>query len=67
MGVYAELRGFVLTHRSCGVIRGHREPETPEGYLLKVMCPCGANLHCWLSQDDPEAEQLRSALLAFEE
>ena len=67
MGVYAELRGFVLTHRSCGVIRGQRDPETPEGNLLKVTCPFGASFHCWLSQDDPESEQLRSALLAFEE
>lgn len=67
MGVYAELRGFVLTHRSCGVIRGQRDPETPAGYLLRVMCPCGASFDCWLARDDPEAEQLRAALLAFEE
>ena len=27
MGIYAELRGFVLTHRSCGVLRGNRDDE----------------------------------------
>ncbi len=27
MGVYTELRGFVLAHRSCGVPRGDADPE----------------------------------------
>ena len=26
MGVYAELRGFVLAHRECGVLRGASKP-----------------------------------------
>ena len=34
MGVYAELRGFVLTHRECGVLRGaielHGEGQSDE-------------------------------------
>jgi len=41
MGVYAELRGFVLTHRECGVLRGATKP-IDQGFRLAVICPCGA-------------------------
>jgi hypothetical protein len=67
MGVYAELRGFVLAHRSCGVLRGNRDQETAAGYRLRIACPCGARFERWLASDDAEADRLRSALLAFED
>ncbi len=67
MGVYAELRGFVLAHRSCGVLRGNRDGVTSAGYRLWIECPCGARFERWLAADDDEADRLRSALIAFEE
>jgi hypothetical protein len=67
MGIYAELRGFVLAHRSCGVLRGNREDETSAGCRLWILCPCGARFERRLGQDDAEAEVLRSALSVFEE
>jgi hypothetical protein len=66
MGVYAELRGFVVTHRECGVLRGRGEAGPPGGLRLVVACPCGARFERWLPVDDPEAERLRAALAAFE-
>ena len=66
MGVYAELRGFVLTHRTCGVLRGNRE-EAPAGYRLWIVCECGARFERRLAEGDAEEAVLRSALSAFEE
>jgi len=66
MGVYAELRGFVLTHRACGVLRGNREQETPGGYWLWIACPCGARFERWITSGDAEADQLHAALSVFE-
>ena len=67
MGIYAELRGFVLAHRSCGVLRGNRDDETSGGYRLWIFCPCGARFERRLGSDDAEEGLLRSALSAFEE
>ena len=67
MGVYAELRGFVLTHRTCGVLRGNRDAEGSGGSRLWILCPCGARFERSLGSDDAEEELLRSALSAFEE
>jgi len=66
MGVYAELRGFVLAHRSCGQLRGNADPETPSGYRVWITCPCGARFERRVTPEDAEADLLRSALLAFE-
>lgn len=67
MGVYAELRGFILAHRGCGVPSGSRDPETATGYRLRIGCPCGARFDRWLAADDADADRLRAALRAFEE
>ncbi len=66
LGVYAELRGFVLAHRSCGVLRGNADPETPSGYRVWVTCPCVATFDRWVTPEDADEDLLRSALLAFE-
>lgn len=66
MGVYAELRGFVLAHRSCGVLRGNRDGQTASGYRLWIICPCGARFERLITSDDGEAERLEAALAAFE-
>lgn len=67
MGIYAELRGFVLAHRACGVLRGSRDDETPGGCRLWILCPCGARFERRFGPDDAEVEVLRSALSVFEE
>lgn len=66
MGVYAELRGFVLTHRQCGVLRGATKPTEGGGFRLAVLCPCGARFGRSVSAQDPDAERLREALAAFQ-
>jgi len=66
MGVYAELRGFVLTHRECGVLRGATKPTDGGGFRLAVVCPCGARFGRSVSAKDPEAERLQEALAAFQ-
>jgi len=65
MGVYAELRGFVLTHRECGVLRGATK-VVEGGFRLAVICPCGARFGRSVSAHDPDAERLQEALAAFQ-
>jgi hypothetical protein len=66
MGVYSDLRGFALAHRSCGELRGDADPLTPDGYRPWVACSCGARFERWVTVDEAEADLLRSMLLAFE-
>ena len=66
MGVYAELRGFVLTHRECGVLRGATKELPGGGFRLAVVCPCGARFGRSVSPQDPEAERLREELAVFQ-
>ena len=65
-GVYSELRGFALALRECGELRGDADPLTAEGYRLWARCSCGARFEQWVTEDDAEADLLRSTLLAFE-
>src|ERR1700738_5564079 len=44
MGIFPELRGFVLAYRACGELRGDADPATPEGYRLWASCSCDARL-----------------------
>ena len=67
MGIYAELRGFVLAHRACGVPSGSRDPDTETGFRLRISCPCGARFDRWLACSDPDADLLRQALSTYEE
>ena len=66
MGVYAELRGFVLTHRGCGVLRGATKTLDGGGFRLAVICPCGARFARSVSAQDPDAERLLEALAVFQ-
>ena len=67
MGVYAELRGFVLAHRPCaGSRHANAGPPTVDGYRLLVVRGCGAEFKRWVTLDDADEDLLRSALLAFE-
>jgi hypothetical protein len=67
MGMYAELRAFVLAHRGCpGPHHADAGPPTPQGYRLLVQCGCGVEFKRWVTPEDAEEDLLRSALLAFE-
>jgi hypothetical protein len=67
MGVYAEVRDFVLTHRPCaGPRQAKAGPPTVSGYRLIVVCGCGAEFKRRVTLDDADEDLLRSALLAFE-
>jgi hypothetical protein len=66
MGIYAELRGFVLAHRECGVLRGATK-RIDGGFRLAVICPCGARFGRTVFTADPEAARLQEALAAFQE
>jgi len=67
MSVYAELRGFVLAHRTCaGARRANAGPPTADGYRLSIACGCGAEFKRWVTLDDPDEELLKAAVLAFE-
>jgi len=67
MGVYAELRGFVLTHRECGILRGASKPLDGGGVRLAVICPCGARFARSVSALDPDAARLQEALASFKD
>jgi hypothetical protein len=66
MSIYSELRGFVRTHRECGVLRGAADPAGGGVLRLSVQCPCGARFDRAVSERDPDAERLRTALAAFQ-
>jgi hypothetical protein len=66
MGVYAELRGFVLAHRACGILRGDHVEDSALGYRLWIVCPCGARFERQFGPDDADADRLRAVLLQFE-
>jgi hypothetical protein len=66
VGIYAELRGFVLAHRECGVLRGASKALDGGGVRLAVICPCGARFARSVSPHDPDAERLQEALAAFQ-
>jgi hypothetical protein len=66
MSLYTELRGFVRMHRECGVLRGAADPVGGGALRLSVECPCGARFDRVVSERDPDAERLRTALAAFQ-
>jgi hypothetical protein len=67
MGVYADLRNFVLAHRTCaGSRHANAGPPTVDGYRVSVVCGCGAELKRRVTLDDADEDLLKSALLAFE-
>ena len=67
MGVYADLRDFVLAHRTCaGSRHANAGPPTVDGYRVSVVCGCGAEFKRWVTLDDADEGLLKSALLAFE-
>jgi hypothetical protein len=66
MAIYAEVHGFYLIHRVCGILRAQVDPETKAGYRLALSCSCGESFQRWVTPADADADLLHSALLAFE-
>ena len=66
MGIYNELRDFVLVHRTCGEMRADVGPQTDSGYRVLVRCGCGTNFKRWVAPEGAEENLLQSTLLAFE-
>jgi hypothetical protein len=66
-GVYSELRGFALAHRTCaGPRRASASLPASSGYSVIVKCGCGQEFTRWVTPEDADEDLLRSALLAFE-
>jgi hypothetical protein len=68
MGVYSELRGFVLAHRDCAGDLGTPRWTRPrrKGTGCSSRCGCGVEFKRWVAPKDADEDLLRSALLAFE-
>ncbi len=65
--VYAELRGFVLAHRTCvGPRRADASLPTASGYRVRARCGCGVVFTRWVTTETAAEDLLRSARLAFE-
>ncbi len=65
--VYAELRGFVLAHRTCvGPRRADASLPTASGYSVRARCGCGVVFTRGVTTEAADEDLLRSALLAFE-
>jgi hypothetical protein len=53
MGIYDELRGFVLAHRKCGDMKAGVGPQTDSGYRVLVKCGCGTEFKPRGAEDIP--------------
>ena len=66
MTIRVDLRDFIQAHRPHGRAEWTASDPTPQGYRLKVACPCGVTFERWVLAQDAEEDLLRSGLLAFE-
>ena len=65
MSCFAELEEFVQAHSPCGQLTFWESPLTPQGYQVRITCPCGMIFERWVLPQDAEDDLLRSGLLAF--
>jgi hypothetical protein len=47
-----DLREFVALHRAHGELHAKAGESTPNGYRLKVACPCGVVFERWVASGD---------------
>ncbi len=52
VSLYADLEQFVQAHRSCGELTYWTSEPTPQGYQVRVACPCGVILERWVLPQD---------------
>ena len=65
MTLYTELEQFVQAHRPHGELTWWTTPPTPEGYRVRIACPCGEVIDRWVTLDEAQRDLLRSGLPAF--
>ena len=65
MTIYTDLEQFVHAHRPCGTLTWWANQPMPQGYRVRIVCPCGAECDRWVTAEEAEADLLRSGLLAF--
>ena len=65
MGIFSDVEEFVKAHPSCGELTWVANQPTPEGYRLRIACPCGAVLDRWVTPEAAEDDLLHSRLAAF--
>ena len=65
MSLYTELEQFVQVHRACGELTWWAEELTPNGYRVRIACPCGKAIDRWVTPEDAQHDLLRSGLPAF--
>ena len=66
MGLYTNLEQFVQTHRPHGELTWWAGQPTPDGYRVRLLCPCEAVFRKWVTPEMAEHDLLRSGLPAFE-
>jgi hypothetical protein len=62
-GVFRDLERFVGGHRHCGSLSGYAEQPRDDGYLVWVVCSCGASFERWVTPEAAEYDLVRSRLL----
>ena len=65
MTLYADLEEFVQAHRPHGNLSWWTTPPTPQGYQVRVTCPCGVIFERWVLPQDAEEDLLRSRLQGY--
>ena len=65
MGIFPAVEAFVGAHRSCGELSWVAELPTPQGYHLRIACPCGAVFDRLVTAEAAEDDLLYTGLTAF--
>ena len=65
MGIFPVVEEFVHVHRSCGELTWVATQPTPQGYRLRMACPCGTVFDQWVTPEAAEDDLLKTRLTAF--
>ncbi len=65
MSCFSEVEEFVKAHRPCGRPTWWADQPTPEGYRVRIACPCGVLFGRWVFPQDAEEDLVQSRLLSF--
>lgn len=63
-GVYQAVEGLVQEHRGHGSMSYRAGNMQPDGYSIRLACPCGRGLAVWITPEYAEDDLLRSGLSA---
>lgn len=62
MSCFSELEEFVQAHRPCGDLTFWASSVTPQGYLVRITCPCEVMFERWVLPQDAEEDLLQTGL-----